>query len=85
MKIKVEIQRFNPETDAEPYIKTYEVEADPTDRLLTVLMTIKSNQDPGLGIRRISAVNRGQETVRGGHKMHPLRILLFRLSRHPRG
>ncbi len=55
MKIKVEIQRFNPETDAEPYIKTYEVEADPTDRLLTVLMTIKSNQDPGLGIRRSCA------------------------------
>jgi len=55
MKIKVEIQRFNPETDTEPHIKTYKVEADPTDRLLTVLMTIKSNQDPSLGIRRSCA------------------------------
>lgn len=55
MKIKVEIQRFNPETDARPTIKAYDVEAEPTDRLLTVLMAIKSDQDPSLGIRRSCA------------------------------
>lgn len=55
MKIKVEIERFNPETDGEPRWQTYEVEAEPTDRLLTVLMAIKSNQDPSLGIRRSCA------------------------------
>jgi len=55
MKIKVEIQRFNPETDAESRLQTYELEAEPTDRLLTVLMAIKSNQDPSLGIRRSCA------------------------------
>jgi succinate dehydrogenase / fumarate reductase iron-sulfur subunit len=55
MKIKVEIQRFNPETDPQPYIKTYDTEADPTDRLLTVLLAIKSDQEPSLGIRRSCA------------------------------
>jgi len=55
MKITVEIQRFNPETDTEPYTKAYEVDADPTDRLLTVLMMIKSDQDPSLGIRKSCA------------------------------
>lgn len=55
MKIKVEIRRYNPETDAQPYTESYDVEAEPTDRLLTVLMAIKSDQDPSLGIRRSCA------------------------------
>jgi len=55
MKIVVEIQRFNPETDKEPHLMRYEVEAEPASRLLTVLMKIKATQDPSLGIRRSCA------------------------------
>jgi len=55
MKIFVEIQRFNPESDTEPYTQKYEVDANPTDRLLTVLLDIKGTQDPTLGIRRSCA------------------------------
>jgi len=55
MKIFVEIQRFNPESDTEPYIKKYEIDVEPTDRLLTALLDIKGTQDPTLGIRKSCA------------------------------
>ncbi len=55
MKICLEIQRFNPETDKEPYIQTFETDAEPTDRLLSVLLEIKGTQDPTLGFRRSCA------------------------------
>lgn len=55
MRIYVEIQRFNPESDTHAYTQKYEVEAEPTDRLLTVLLDIKGTQDPTLGIRRSCA------------------------------
>jgi succinate dehydrogenase / fumarate reductase iron-sulfur subunit len=55
MKIFVEIQRFNPESDTEPHIQEYSVDIEPTDRLLTALLTIKGTQDPTLGIRKSCA------------------------------
>jgi succinate dehydrogenase / fumarate reductase iron-sulfur subunit len=55
MRIYVEIQRFNPESDTHPYTQKYEVDAELTDRLLTVLLDIKGTQDPTLGIRRSCA------------------------------
>jgi succinate dehydrogenase / fumarate reductase iron-sulfur subunit len=55
MKIFVEIQRFNPEFDREPYIQKYAVDVEPTDRLLTALLDIKGTQDPTLGIRKSCA------------------------------
>ncbi len=55
MKICVEIQRFNPESDKEPNFQKFEVDAEPTDRLLTVLLEIKSKQDPTLGLRKSCA------------------------------
>ncbi len=55
MKIFVAIQRFNPESDTEFYTQKYEVDAEPTDRLLTALLDIKRTQDPTLGIRRSCA------------------------------
>lgn len=55
MKICVEIQRFNPELDTKPYTQKYEIDAEPSDRLLTVLLDIKGTQDPTLGIRRSCA------------------------------
>lgn len=55
MKIIMNIQRFNPETDEAPYFRTYEVEANPTDRLLDALMQIKRFQDGSLGFRKSCA------------------------------
>ena len=55
MKITLKIQRFNPETDTAPYFRTYEVEANPTDRLLDALMNIKRFQDGSLGFRKSCA------------------------------
>jgi succinate dehydrogenase / fumarate reductase iron-sulfur subunit len=55
MKIVLEIQRFNPEERAESTLQTYEVEADPTDRLLDVLMQVKRFQDGTLAFRKSCA------------------------------
>lgn len=55
MKVKLEIQRFNPESDAEPRFVTYEVEVDPADRILDALMEIKNNIDGSLAFRRSCA------------------------------
>ncbi|MGB2908207.1 MAG: succinate dehydrogenase iron-sulfur subunit [Candidatus Aminicenantaceae bacterium] len=55
MKITLEIQRYNPETDDQPYLQVFEVEAEAEDRLLSVLMRIKWDQDPGLGLRKSCA------------------------------
>ncbi len=55
MKIILEIQRFNPETDDKPHFQTFELEAEPEDRLLSVLMRIKWEQEPGLGLRKSCA------------------------------
>jgi len=52
MKISVEIQRYDPEKDQNPYYQTYNLEAQPTDRLLAVLMRIKRTLDPSLGLRK---------------------------------
>jgi succinate dehydrogenase / fumarate reductase iron-sulfur subunit len=55
MKIWLEIRRFNPETDKEPHFQKFEVEAEPTDRLLDTLMKVKRVQDPSLALRKSCA------------------------------
>jgi succinate dehydrogenase / fumarate reductase iron-sulfur subunit len=55
MKIKLRIQRFNPETDAEPRFQEYAVEIDPNARLLDALMQVKRFQDGSLGFRKSCA------------------------------
>ncbi len=55
MKIVLNIKRFNPETDEAPYFKKYEVETDPSDRLLDALMRVKRSQDGSLGFRKSCA------------------------------
>jgi succinate dehydrogenase / fumarate reductase iron-sulfur subunit len=52
MKIVIKIKRYNPETDRKPYFQEYEVEASPNDRLLDILMYIKSKMDPSLCFRK---------------------------------
>lgn len=55
MKFNVKIKRFNPEADRKPHWETYPVEADPTDRILDVLHTVKWYQDGTLALRRSCA------------------------------
>ena len=55
MKVTLAIQRYNPETDSTPYVKHYEVEVEPTHRILDALMDITQNQDGTLGYRRSCA------------------------------
>jgi succinate dehydrogenase / fumarate reductase, iron-sulfur subunit len=51
MKIVLRIRRFLPGTDPAPYDRDYEVEAEPTDRILDALLKVKSSQDGSLSFR----------------------------------
>jgi succinate dehydrogenase / fumarate reductase iron-sulfur subunit len=51
MLIKLKIFRFDPEKNEKPYYQTYEIEADPMDRLLDCLNRIRWEQDPTLSFR----------------------------------
>jgi succinate dehydrogenase / fumarate reductase iron-sulfur subunit len=51
MKLFVDVRRFDPRSGAPSYEQQYEVEAEPTDRLLDVLLRIKSLQDASLSFR----------------------------------
>ena len=51
MKIVLRIKRFLPGTDAAPYDRDYEVEVEPTDRVLDALLKVKSSQDGSLSFR----------------------------------
>ena len=51
MKRHFKILRFDPEKDNKPHYQTYEVSANPTDRILDCLNRIKWEQDGTLGYR----------------------------------
>lgn len=55
MQVTVKIKRFDPTKDAKPYFATYTVEAEPTDRVLDAINTIKWYQDGTLAYRRSCA------------------------------
>jgi len=55
MQITLKITRYNPETDRKPYEQSYDATAEPTDRLLDVLMDIKHNLDSSLSFRKSCA------------------------------
>ena len=55
MKITLKIKRFNPETDRKPHWEAYEVEVEPTDRVLDALHEVKWYQDGTLALRRSCA------------------------------
>ncbi len=55
MKINLKIQRYNPDSDEQPYFQEYQVEAQPNERLLDALMQIKRFQDGSLGFRKSCA------------------------------
>jgi len=51
----VRIKRYNPELDTEPHWEEYKIDADPMDRVLDVLLSIKWYQDETLNLRRSCA------------------------------
>jgi len=51
MLVRLKIFRFDPQKDEMPYHQTFEVEADPMDRLLDCLNRIRWEQDPTLSYR----------------------------------
>jgi succinate dehydrogenase / fumarate reductase iron-sulfur subunit len=55
MKVTLKIKRFNPEKDKAPYWGEYQVEAEPTDRLLDALNYVKWYIDGTLTYRRSCA------------------------------
>jgi succinate dehydrogenase / fumarate reductase, iron-sulfur subunit len=55
MRVRVKIRRFNPEKDRKPYWATYTLDAEPLDRVLDLLVQIKSYQDGTLTFRRSCA------------------------------
>lgn len=55
MQITLKVFRFNPEQDKKPYFATYEVDADPTDRVLDLLEYVKGHMDGTLSFRRSCA------------------------------
>ena len=55
MLIKFRILRFDPERDTKPHWETYQVEMEPTDRVLDGLEAIKGKVDGSLALRRSCA------------------------------
>jgi len=55
MRITLEIERYHPETDGEPYLRSYQVEVEPTERILDALIRVKTYQDGTLAFRRSCA------------------------------
>ena len=55
MQVKLKVFRFNPETDKKPHYDSYQLEADPTDRVLDLLEYVKGNFDGTLSFRRSCA------------------------------
>jgi succinate dehydrogenase / fumarate reductase iron-sulfur subunit len=55
MRVTLNIKRFNPETDKEPFWQKYTADVEPTDRLLDALMNIKRNHDGSLTFRKSCA------------------------------
>jgi succinate dehydrogenase / fumarate reductase, iron-sulfur subunit len=51
MNVKLKILRYDPQKDEKPYYQSFEVEADPMDRLLDCLIRIRGGQDSTLSFR----------------------------------
>ena len=52
MQVDLRILRFDPERDSAPHWEHYAVEAEPMDRVLTLLHKLKAEQDGSLTFRR---------------------------------
>ncbi|SMF64549.1 succinate dehydrogenase / fumarate reductase iron-sulfur subunit [Alteromonadaceae bacterium Bs31] len=50
--LKVEVYRYNPETDKEPYMHTYEVDTQGKDLMVLDVLEMLKAEDPSLAFRR---------------------------------
>lgn len=65
MQVTLKIFRYNPEKDKKPHYETYQVEAEPTDRILDLLEYVKGYVDGTLSFRRSCAHGVcGSDTIR---------------------
>lgn len=55
MKVTLQIQRFDPEKDQKPYPQSFEVEVQPSDRVLDALIEVKRRHDGTLAFRKSCA------------------------------
>ena len=55
LTVHLRVKRYNPETDTKPHWQEFEVEAEPTDRVLDALHTAKWTIDGTLSFRRSCA------------------------------
>jgi succinate dehydrogenase / fumarate reductase iron-sulfur subunit len=55
MQVELRILRFDPERDSAPHWETYSVSAEPMDRVLNLLATVKAEQDGTLTYRKSCA------------------------------
>jgi succinate dehydrogenase / fumarate reductase iron-sulfur subunit len=55
MRVIFSVKRFDPATGAQAHLQSYEIEADPRERVLDGLLYIKDNLDGTLGFRRSCA------------------------------
>jgi succinate dehydrogenase / fumarate reductase iron-sulfur subunit len=55
LTVHLRVKRYNPETDTKPHWQEFEVEAEPTDRILDALHTAKWTIDGTLSFRRSCA------------------------------
>jgi succinate dehydrogenase / fumarate reductase iron-sulfur subunit len=78
MKVTLKIKRFNPEVDKKPHWGEYDVEVEPTDRVLDALNEVKWNEDGSLAYRRSCAHGVcGSDAMRiNGRNMLACKILM---------
>jgi succinate dehydrogenase / fumarate reductase iron-sulfur subunit len=78
MRVQLKIRRFNPETDQKPWWGSYEVEAEPTDRVLDALHYVKWYVDGSLTLRRSCAHGMcGSDAMRiNGHTRLACKVLI---------
>src|SRR5260221_8784561 len=82
MLVTVKVERFDPTSDSKPHDQTYQLEAQPTDRVLDLLNRIKWYQDGTLTYRRSCTQGIcGSDTMRiNGRNRLACKILVNKLS-----
>ncbi|MGH2557434.1 MAG: succinate dehydrogenase iron-sulfur subunit [Thermomicrobiales bacterium] len=83
MEVTMRIKRYNPETDVKPAFREYQVEVEPTDRVLDALNQVKWYQDGTLTYRRSCAHGVcGSDAMRiNGRNRLACKILMKELGR----
>ncbi|MCX6028284.1 MAG: succinate dehydrogenase iron-sulfur subunit [Chloroflexi bacterium] len=84
MKVKVKIRRFNPESDRRPYWAEYTLDADPSDRIIDVLVQIKGYHDGSLTFRRSCAhgICGSDAVVINGHNRLACKVLVKHIGKN---